>query len=338
MNLSIQLSSTLAAGVPILTGLNSLRERTKSKALGGILEELADDLQHGLSLSQAMSKHPQAFSGVYVGTIQAGEESSTLDEMLENLAEFLEAEMEMRSEIRSAVMYPAIVVTTLMLAIGVLIVFIVPRFASFYSGFDAELPVATQILIGGSSFLSQYFPLVLVALVGAGFGAKRALRLPAVRAFVDAKLLRVPVLGPLLETGITLHVCQMLGLFTRAGMPILEGLRTIAATIANTRYRHDLLAVSDGIAVGDTLAEGLERNQCLPAEARQMISNGEATGSLERACQAVARHYKKELRYRAKNTTTMIEPALTVVLAAVVLFVALAAFLPMWDLVKVVGK
>ena len=338
MNLSIQLSSTLSAGVPILGGLEAMRARTKNKALAGILSEMVDDLQHGLSLSEAMAKHPQAFSSVYVGTIRAGEESSMLEEMLENLAEFLENEMEMRSEVRSAVMYPAIVVTTLILAIGVLIVFIVPRFAAFYEGFDAELPLATRVLIGASSLLSEQFLFVLAGAAAATFGAMRALRLPAVRARVDRIVLRIPVLGPLLEAGVTLHVAQMLGLFSRAGMPILEGLRTIAGTIGNAKYRSGLFATADGIAVGDTLAEGLERTECLPVEARQMISNGEATGSLERACLAVARHYKKELRYRAKNTTTMIEPALTVVLAAVVLFVALAAFLPMWDLVQVVGK
>ncbi len=337
MQFSIQLSSALGAGVAIFAALQSIRQQTQNAALARVLEQMCRDLEEGLSLSAAMRRHPKVFPHVYVGTIEAGEKSGTLDDMLDNLAEYLEAEMEVRSDVRSAVLYPAIVISTLCIAITVLIVFIVPRFAAFYSGFDAELPLPTRILITSSSLVSDHYVPLLLALGGLVFGVRRALRRPRLREMVDRKALRVPLVGTLLETSTTLHVVQMLGLFSRAGVPLLESLRTIANTVANTKFRNDLLAVADGVSVGDSLTSGLEARQCFPMAARHMIANGEATGTMERACESVARRYKKELRYLTKNVATFIEPLLTLVLAVVVLFVALAVFLPMWDLVKVVG-
>jgi type II secretory pathway component PulF len=338
MNFSLQLSSSLGAGIPILAGLQAIRIQTRSDALRDVLTAIIIDLEGGESLSAAMRKYPKAFPFAYVGTIQAGEASGTLDQMLDNVADYLEAEMEARADVRSAVLYPAIVISTLGIAITILVVFIVPRFAAFYSGFDAELPLATRILIGGSAFMSSYFIPLLVASGGLVFGAMRLLRVRAVRRWVDGAAMRIPYLGRLIETAVTLHAVQLLGLFTGAGVPVLEGIQTAADTATNTKYRENLSAVAAGISVGRTMADGLEQTQCFPAGARHMLASGEATGTLERACLAVARQYKKELRYMTKNVATVIEPLLTLVLAGVVLFVALAAFLPMWDLVKVIGK
>lgn len=338
MQFSLQLGSSLRAGVPILAALRGMNTDAASPPLRAILTDLSSDLEGGLALSEAMRRHPRAFAPVYVGTIEAGESSSTLDDMLDNLAEYIEAEMELVSDVRSALLYPAIVMSTLGLAVTVLIVFIVPRFATFYDGFDAELPLATRILVGFSELLSEHFVLLAVGAVGALYGLTQAFRTEVVRQRTDRLLLRVPLLGKVVHTALTLHVVQMLGLFTRAGVPILDGLRTIASTVSNRKLNADLVQVTSGIAVGDSLAAGLDSTGCFPDAARQMLSNGESSGTLERACSAVSQHYKKELRYLTKNTATFIEPLMTLVLAVVVLFVALAAFLPMWDMVKVVGR
>jgi type II secretory pathway component PulF len=338
MQFSLQLSSSLDAGLPILDGVRSSIPLTRNQTFKQVLHQICSDIEGGCSFSEAMEKHPTVFPEVYIGTVAAGEKSGTLDQMLDNLAEFLEAEMEMRADVRSAIMYPAIVVATLCVAIVVLIVFVVPRFAAFYSGFDSELPLATRMLIGGSSFLENHYGVVLVGLVAVIFCTKRLLRMPKIRARCDEFLLRIPVLGRLIETSITLHVVQLMGLFSQAGVPILEALRTAADTIHNSKYKRDLQSVAAGISVGETLASGMDTVQCFPMEARHMLANGEATGSLERACQAATKRYKKELRYMTKSLATFIEPLLTLVLAVIVLFVALAVFLPMWDLVDVVGK
>ena len=338
MRFTLQLGSSLSAGVPILTVLESVREQTGSEALRAVLVQMIIDIGSGEPLSDAMRRHPRAFPVVYCATIAAGEKSGSLEQVLENLAEYLEAEIEMRSDVRSAVLYPAIVICTLFVAITILVVFIVPRFATFYSGFDVELPLVTRILVSGSTALANHSSFVLIGLAALTIGGIRLARIDSVRDVLDRTLLRIPVIGHMVETAITLHVVQMLGLFTQAGVPVLEGLETISTATANSKMRKDLLAVAEGIAGGETLTGSMEAAGCFPPVARQMLASGESSGTLERACFVVARHYKKELHYLTKNLATLIEPALTLVLAVVVLFVALAAFLPMWDMVKVVGK
>jgi type II secretory pathway component PulF len=336
MQFSLQLSGSLSAGIPILGALKSVRSLTKNPNFKRVLAGICVDLESGISLSESMEKHPRVFPAVYTGTISAGEKSGTLDNMLENLAEYLEADMEVRSDLKSAIMYPAIVVITLCIAIVVLMVFVVPRFATFYSGFGSDLPLATKILIYGSDFISNNILAIAGGLVGFGFALRAFLRRPPVRRKMDRIVLKIPVIGKLVQTAITLQVIQILGLFTQAGVPILEALQTAASTTGNSKIKQDILNVATEISVGETMTTGMEKSNCFPQEARQMLANGESTGSMERACFAVVRRFKKELRYQTKTVATLIEPLLTLVLAVIVLFVALAVFLPMWDMVKVV--
>lgn len=335
MQFSIQLGSSLDAGIPILQGVQSCAEMARNKVFQEVLEQMAIKIEGGMPLSEAMRQYPGVFPHAYVGTVAAGEASGTLEDMLENLVEFLEADLEVRSDVRSALMYPIIVVAALCLAVTVLVVFVVPRFTSFYSGFDAELPIATRALMAFSTFLQEHYLLVLGGLVAAGIGVFQMLRIPRVAAARDRFVLRIPVIGKLIETSITLQVVQLLGLFTRAGVPILDAIRSAASTIGNTKYRDDLDSVADGISSGRSMAAGMEEAACFPKEARSMLANGESTGTMERACFSTAKRYKKELRSMTKTLATLIEPALTLVLAGVVLFIALAVFLPMWDLASV---
>ncbi|MEM7310232.1 MAG: type II secretion system F family protein [Planctomycetota bacterium] len=335
---TIQLSSALKAGVPILAGLRAIADDLERPGPRRTLGELVADVESGVPLSGAMRRHPRAFPGVYAGTVEAGEESGTLEQVLDNLIEYLESEIELRADVRSAVLYPAIVLAALSAAIAVLIVFVVPRFASFYSSFDDDLPLVTRVLIDGTDLAKSHGLWIAAGVAALGSGLWRLLRVESVRRLVDRVVLRVPVFGHMVETAVTLRVVQMLELFTGAGVPMLAGLRTIAGATRNTRARGDLYAAADGIEEGGTLAAGLERASCFPVDARQILTMGEQTGSLQRSCAVVAQQYRRELRYLTRNLATFIEPVLTLVLALIVLFVALAAFLPMWDMVRVVRR
>ena len=332
LQLSLQLSSALRSGIPVVEALRFIERHARDRATASVVAELVGDLERGSSLSAAMRRHPGSFPLAYVGTVQAGEASGTLDAMLEDLAEYLESELETRSDVRSAVLYPSLVVGALTLAIGVLIVFVVPRFASVYAGLNAELPLPTRLLIGASSAARENALVLGIALAGTVAILPRLVRVPPVRAMLDRLALRLPFFGGLLQTAATLRVVQMLGLLTRAGVPIVEGLGTIAAAAGNSRIRAGLEQVTAGVSVGSSIAAQLEQSACFPPAACQMLASGEASGTIEQACFTVARHYKKDLRYRTKNVATFIEPLMTLVLAVVVLFVALAVFLPMWNL------
>jgi MSHA biogenesis protein MshG len=338
LHFSLQLSSALSAGVPLLGGLGMIRKQTGNPAFRAVLEGMAADIEGGLSLSGSMKRYPRTFPAVYTRTVAAGEQSGSVDPMLNNLAEYLEAEMEVLSSVRSALLYPAIVVSTLCLAITVLVLFVVPRFTEFYSRFDTELPLPTRILIFGSHLVQEQGVWILCALAAFVVGCVRFVRSRPGKGWLDRVLLRIPVIGGVIETAITLRVVQIFGLSAQAGLPMLESLELIAGATTNTKIAGHIRRVAAGVLSGETLADSMEAADCFPPSARQMLASGETTGSLERSCFAVAKHYKKELHYSTKNLATFIEPLLTLVLAAVVLFVALAVFLPMWNMVKVVQQ
>jgi len=332
--LSMQLGSSLQAGVPILTALRTTGLQTSNEAMRAILAQLTEDIEGGLPLSAAMRRFPRAFPEVYVSTITAGERTGSIDELMFDLNEYLESEMELRSQLRSALLYPLIVGGTLCLAVSILVVFIVPRFAVFYTGMGAELPLPTKLLVTGSNLVSNHVGWLLGGLVALGFAWARFTRTGTGRSAVDRALLRIPVLGRMIESAITLRVVRMLGVTVNAGLPLLEGLELMETTTTNTKIKRDLRAVVGGIRQGESLAASMEAARCFPPPARQMLANGESTGSMGTACEALARQYQRELRTQTKDLTTLIEPLLTLCLAVIVLFVALAAFLPMWNMTK----
>lgn len=336
LGFTIQLSSAVRTGVPILAAIASIRRGARNERFRQVLGQMCTEIEGGMPLSGAMASHPAVFSEVYVNSVSAGEQSGKLDELLSNLAEFIEADLEVRADVRSAMLYPAIVMSTLLLAVTVLMLFVVPRFASLYDGLDTELPLPTRILVGGSTAVVDHALYVLAAGIVLAFVGFRLARTRRGRGALHGLLLRIPFLGKVLETAITLRVMQMIGLFSQAGLPILEGLRTIANTITNTRYRQDLKRVAATVATGETLSGSLEEADCFSPAVRQMIASGESTGSLEQTCFVLAGQFKKQLRHLTKNVATFIEPILTLFLAVIVLFVALATFLPMWDLVKAI--
>jgi len=338
MHFSLQLSSSLSAGVPLLTSITNFAEQTQNPSFRTVLTQMVLDIQGGASLSSAMARHPRVFPFVYCRTIAAGEQSGTVERMLTDLAEYLEAEMQVISDVRSALLYPAIVVGTLCIAISVLILFVVPRFTEFYSRFGTELPLPTRVLISGTNLLTNHGVLMAIGFAGLVALAMKLVRSPGGRSWIDRALLRVPVLGRLIETALTLRVVQILGLSTQAGLPMLESLDLIASTTSSKKMSGDIRRVASGVRGGATLTESMKAANCFPLPARQMLASGESSGSLERACFAIAKQYQRELHYLTKNLATFIEPLLTLVLAGIVLFVALAVFLPMWNLVKIVQQ
>jgi type II secretory pathway component PulF len=338
LNFTTQMSGLMSAGVPIPTGIRAMRDQSSHDGFRDILTEVCADIEGGLSLSAALEKHPGAFPMAYVNSVAAGEKSGTLEQLLDNLAEFLEADMEVRGDVKQALMYPVILIGTLGLAISVLVIFVVPRFAKMYDGIGVELPLPTRILMGTSTAVTEHSLVVIAALVALVLGCAQVLKSKPGRAAFDKALLSVPVIGKLVRTAITLRVMQMLGLFNEVGLPMLDSLRTISHTISNTKIRKDLTTVASAVASGQTLSGGLTEAECFTPNVRQMIASGESMGSLSRCCGTVAKQLKKELNYQTKNLGTFIEPILTFGLAGIVLFVALATFLPMWDLASAMQK
>jgi len=329
------LSTMYKAGIPLLRALSIIRIGKTDSHFNHVLDQVRTQIQGGKSLSESMRDHGDVFSDVYVSCVAAGEESGQLEHTLDELSSMLEQEMELNRQIKSAVRYPAVVILIMIGAFFVLMSYVIPQFVEFYSSFDAELPLATRIIIGISNAVVNYWPLVLLLLVALGFMYKQLVGNIKGRLWHDRQLLRIPVIGSLVIKGNVARFCLMFRILFESGLPLIKSLSVINQTIKNAAIGSEITQLEDIFRRGqdaDILAGGF---QYIPDLTLHMISIGLESGDLGGMLKEVGDHYSKQVRYTSQNLTAIIEPILTVVLGGFVLILALAIFLPMWNLIKV---
>ena len=333
---SRQLSTLVGAGIPLLSSLDALSEQTESKRMKEVINTVKNDIEGGNSLSDALARHPTVFSGLYVSMIQAGEVTGALDEILDRLATITEYEKDTRARIKTATMYPKIVVIAMSTAFIILVTFVVPRFAAMFSRFEATLPLPTRIMIGISDVFRDYwFVMLLVAsFVVMGFHWYTITKWGRLR-WDDLKL-RTPVFGPLFLKIAMSRFTHILGMLMRSGIHILETLEIASATTGNSVISKELEKLRESVREGSGLSEPLKQSGVFTPMVVQMISVGEQSGKLDEMMAKVSQYYELEVEYTIKNLSTLIEPALIVGIGGMVLFMALAIFLPMWDMARIV--
>lgn len=327
-----QLVTLLRAGVPLLSCLDALVEQADSEGLKEIIEKIYVDIESGLSLSDAINRHPKEFSELYINSIKAGEMGGSLDKVLERLVELMEHEQEVNARIKSAMRYPIIVVVTLVLAFVALMMLVVPNFIDLFTKMKIELPLPTRLLIGFHYVLSNYWYLVIAGLSAIAFGFFKYIKTEK-GAFRWAQfMITVPIFGDLnLKTAMS-RFTRMFETLNSSGLPILQTLEITAKTVGNIVIGKEIEKAAAGVLQGAGLAGPLSEGKIFPPMVIRMISIGEQSGSLDTMLLNVSKHYDTEVEYAVKNLTGMIEPVLTVGVGVIVLFLALAIFLPMWSL------
>jgi len=336
---SRQLSTLVSAGVPIVQGLAILEAQAENKAFKDVISAVKADIEAGLGIADAMKKHPQAFSTLYVSMIRAGEVGGILDTILERLSSYLEQAEALRAKVKSAMMYP-IVVAGIASAITVfLLIFVIPTFKNIFASFHAELPMPTQIVIGISDFLKAHVALVILSPVAVFFGAKYVYKkFPQVQEKTDAVLLRLPVFGILIKKVAIAKFSRTLGTLLKSGVPILQGLDTVAATAGNIIIERSIYACRDSVKEGGRLVEPLKKSGIFPQMVTQMIGVGEETGSLDGMLIRIADFYDAEVDTAVKGLTSMIEPLVMVFLGVVVGGIVIAMFFPMFEMGNLASK
>lgn len=332
------LSTMYRAGIPLLRALQIVRESKVDPHFAFVIEQIGMSVQAGKPLSEALAEFPDIFSGVFIACVAAGEESGKLDATLDELSVMLEREMELTRNVKSAIRYPLIVIGVIALAVTVLMTFVVPRFVGFYSAFKADLPLPTRILIETSNFLTNYWWVALICLGGIGYGIYRLLTDPNGRRWVDEKILKVPILGQLLVKGNTARFAVMLRIMYKSGLPIMKSLEILIGTVKNTAIAAEVQKLTELFQRGQAINEHVADFKHFPAQALHMIAIGLEAGNLEHMLAQVGDHYTKQVLYSSRNLTAIIEPILTLVLGGFVLLLALAIFLPMWNLIKVFNQ
>ncbi len=327
-----QLVTLLRAGVPLLSCLDALVEQADSEGLKEIIEKIYVDIESGLSLSDAIKRHPKEFSELYINSIRAGEMGGALDKVLERLVELMEHEQETSARIKSAMRYPIIVVVTLILAFVALMMLVVPNFIDLFTKMNIELPLPTRLLIGFHYVLSNYWYLVIAGLSAIAFGFFKYIKTEK-GAFRWAQfMITVPIFGDLnLKTAMS-RFTRMFETLNSSGLPILQTLEITSKTVGNIVIGKEIEKAAAGVLQGAGLAGPLAEGKIFPPMVIRMIAIGEQSGSLDTMLLNVSKHYDTEVEYAVKNLTGMMEPVLTVGVGVIVLFLALAIFLPMWSL------
>lgn len=329
-----QLVTLLKAGIPLLTAIKACREQTGSRVLKNTLGSAARDIEGGSSLADALEKHPRCFNELYVNMIRSAEAGGVMDEVLERLADLGEYDEDTRNRIETATRYPIMVVCALIIGFFIVITLVIPRFAKVFGQFNVALPFPTRVLIGIDYIVKHFWFLMILGVFAAIFGFFAYIRTPKGRAQWDAFKLKIPIVGPLVLKFTMSRFARVTGTLVRSGLPILQILELTSRNVGNTVVSRAIENIKISVSEGKGMAEPMRVSKIFPPIVIQMVSVGEETGKMDELLLRVSDYYDSQINYAIKNLSIMIEPVLLVVLGCGVLFMALAIFLPMWNLMS----
>jgi MSHA biogenesis protein MshG len=330
-----QLYALQKAGLPLLSSLSAISDQTKNQYFKTVVEDLLLDIKGGISLSESLKKHPRVFSDVYVSMVHVGETGGSMVEILERLSLLISQDMDTKSRIKAATRYPMIAFCVLCLGFTIIVGFVIPRFASVYNQFNALLPLPTRILIAVNVAITKFWYLFIIIVSALIFGFVRFIHTARGRAIWDNLKLKVPVFGPLVSLLTMSRFTRITAMLMKSGVPILEVLDLTAKTSGNIIISRAIENIRESVNQGKGMSEPMKLTGMFPSAVVQMVSVGEQTGKVDELLISVADYYDLESSYMIKNLTTYIEPILIFILAVMVLLMALAIFLPMWNLIKV---
>ncbi|MBU2499564.1 MAG: type II secretion system F family protein [Proteobacteria bacterium] len=332
-----QFSTMIDAGLPLVQGLTILGEQMENPTFKAILKEITRDVEGGSTLAEAMKKHTKVFDTLFVNLVAAGEVGGILDTILQRLATFIEKAEKLKSQIKGAMTYPAVVVSIAILVIAVILIFVIPVFEDMFASFGSALPVPTQLVVNMSRFLKGNFHWVILAIGALIYAFKRYRGSTSGRKQTDSLFLKLPVFGDLLKKTAVARFTRTLGTMIGSGVPILDALEIVAKTSGNVIIEEIIYEVRSSIAEGQTIAEPLSENDIFPGMVIQMIAVGEATGALDTMLEKIADFYDDEVDAAVAALTSMLEPLLMLFLGGAIGGLVVAMYLPIFQMAAAMG-
>ncbi|MBA3017030.1 MAG: type II secretion system F family protein [Desulfobacteraceae bacterium] len=329
-----QLYTVIKAGIPLLAGIKALEQQTENKKLKKVLGIVAKDVDRGKSFSESLSVHPDVFSELFVNMIEAGEVGGSLEEILERLILMLEFTRKTNSNLKAAVRYPIMVVCSLFAAFGVIITFVIPKFAVIFEASTVELPIPTKIMMF-INFLVQnywYYGLLIAGSLITAFYLYTSRE--AGRLQWDFLKLKIPVLGDVFLKVYMSRFSSMLETLSRGGTSIVSALDVVSRTIGNEYIAQKIKAIAEQVKTGKGITNSLRESKIFPPLVLHMVLTGEETGALDDMLAEITSYYEREIDYTVSRMSSYIEPILTAGLGLMVLFIALAIFLPWWNMME----
>jgi type IV pilus assembly protein PilC len=329
-----QFSVMIDAGLPLVQCLEILGTQEEDKNFSATILATRGDVESGMSLADAMRKHPKAFDALFTNMIAAGEAGGILDTILKRLATYIEKAVKLQGQVKSAMIYPVAVIVIAALVVGVILWKVIPTFANLFAGLGAQLPLPTRIVIALSNGLVRFMPFIIVGIGASAYGFKTYYGTTSGRRVIDSITLKLPILGPLMRKIAVARFCRTLSTLLASGVSILEALDITARTSGNAIVEEAILTTRKSIERGETIAQPLKDTQVFPPMVVQMIGVGEATGALDTMLGKIADFYEEEVDVAVAGLLTLLEPLMIALLGGVVGGIVIAMYLPIFDLIS----
>lgn len=329
---SRQFSVLIASGVALVQSLKLLVEQTKNPKLQGIISEIADEIDGGARLSDTLAKHPKVFTNFYINVVRSGESSGKLDEVLEYLADELEKDYDMISKIKGAMIYPVFIITGLSIVGTMMMIFVVPKLTEILQESGTELPLATRVLMGISSFLQNYWYILIIGIVGTVAAIRFFVNLPIGKQIIDNLVLKLPIFGKLFKKIYLVRFTRSLETLIKGGVSISKGLEITAEVVSNDIYRTLINQTKKDVEDGKAMSLAFTQSEAVPNMVGQMISIGEKTGKLDSILASISAFYGREIDNTVANLMTLMEPIIMVVIGIAVGTMVAAIILPMYNM------
>jgi type IV pilus assembly protein PilC len=331
-----QFATMINSGLPLVQALDILAQQTENKFLANVTRQVVYDVESGHTLADALDKHKNAFSQLFVNMVAAGEAGGILDTILLRLATFLEKNDAIIRKVKGAMIYPAVIFSVAIIAVVVLLIFVIPTFESMFASVNLELPLPTRIVIAMSQVLQGFWWAMLLGAIAAFFLTKQYYATEGGRLNIDRALLSMPILGDLLRKAAVSRFTRTLSTLLSSGVSILEGLEITARTAGNQVIHNAVMESRGSIAGGETIASPLQKSGVFPPMVTSMIAVGEATGGLDEMLSKIADFYDDEVDAAVSALLSLMEPIMIVVLGVVVGGMIVAMYLPIFDMINAV--
>jgi len=333
-----QLSTLISTGVPLIQALLNVSEQSNNAHFREVINDIVNSLKSGASFSVSLRRYPDIFPGLYISMVRVGEAGGMLDKVLVRLAELSTQDIDLRSRLRSALIYPLVLAIIAFVIVNFVLVGVLPKFVTIFEASQANLPIPTRLLLGASNLLRNFWWLLAIVVILGTNAFRKYYGRSEGRFKIDGLLLRLPLFGPLILKILVCRLSRSIAALTKSGIPILEALSVVESTVNNTAVQRVLQNVRLAISRGQSLTEPFAASHLFPAMVIQLINTGERSGKLDQMFDQIADFYEPEIEYTVRNLTSLLEPAMLVGMGLVVAFIALSVLLPIFNLIKVIRR
>lgn len=333
-----QMATMLDSGLSLVVSLQGLAEQTNNKYMKKVIEGITSKIESGATFSEALNSYSKNFSKLYLAMVEAGEKSGNLADILARLSTYLESAERLRKKVKSATMYPIIVMSIAVIITIFLLVKVVPQFEKIFSGFNAELPAPTQILLDTSAFLQANILGLIFFIIAVIVGFKLGIKTPTGRAIWDAARLKIPVFGPIMHKVSLSRFNRTTSTLIRAGVPLIEVLEIVSRTVGNVKMESAIVKTAEKVRVGESLSSSLARNSIFPTMTLRMVTAGEQTGRIDAMMERVADVLDDEVDTTLAGLSSLIEPMLIVFLGVTIGGIVLAMFMPIFKMTEIINQ